>query len=185
MLRRGRRPIGRVWSPLEPNARQELMRANRLMEIGDFKNAAALYEKLAHMVQNLGRVRQAAHLYVQAARARLLGGQVQPVEDLLKQGLSIFAQAGFWGPFERVGNRAVGELQQHNQPQIADDLTKWMQGLLKSRPVNAAPEGKISSPRSLPLKCPSCGANIKPNDVDWIDEQRAECNYCGSILAAE
>jgi hypothetical protein len=163
-----------------------LLRANRLMEIGDFANAAALFEKLARTANDSGQVRQAAHLYVQAARARILGGQVKPAQDLFKQGLSAFAQADLWEPFDRVGNRVVAELRQHNQPQAADDLAGWMQSLWQNRPSPSAPaESKASSPRSLPLKCTFCGATVRPDEVEWIDEGHAECDYCGSTLAAE
>jgi hypothetical protein len=167
-------------------ARQELQQANRQMEIGDFPNAAILYEKLARAVHDLGRPRQAAHLYIQAARARLLEGQVKPAEDLFKQGLSIFVQASLWEPFDRMGNRAVNELHQHNQPQAADDLVQWMQSQWENRSFPAPRvETKQTSPGSLLLKCPSCGATVRSDEVEWIDEAHAVCDYCGSILAAE
>jgi len=96
MFRRRRVGIGHVWpplrpwvrSPLEANARQDLQRANRLMVIGDFTNAAVLYDKLAGIVHDFGRPWQAAHLYVQAGRARVFAGQAKPGLDLLEQGLS-------------------------------------------------------------------------------------------------
>jgi len=194
MLRRGRRPLGHVWpklrpwasSPLKADARQDLTRANRLMEIGDFTNASILYSLLARKVHDLGRPRQAAHLYVQAARARILSGQVKPAQDLFQQGLAIFAQAGLWEPFDRVGKRAVEELRQHNQPQAADDLARWMQSTGQNRPSTSAPgQTQDSSPRSLPFKCPSCGATVRSDEVEWIDEAHAVCDYCGSTLAAE
>jgi hypothetical protein len=193
MLRRRGRMIGHVWPPLRPwtrspmeaHARQDLQRANRLMEIGDFTNAAFLYEKLARKVHDLGQPRQAAHLYVQAARAMLLAGQMQPGLELLEQGLSTFAQAGFWDAFERVGGRALDELRQQDQPQAAQDLSQWLESMRQNRPPSSAPEEvKESRHRALPLKCPSCGATVRPDEVEWVDEERAVCDYCGSMLAA-
>lgn len=194
MFRRRRGMAGHVWpplrpwakSPLEAHAQQDLRRANRLMEIGDFANAAFLYEKLARALHDQGRPRQAAHLYIQAARARMLAGQVQPAEELIKQGLSIFVQAGLWEPFDRVGNRAVNELRQHNQPQAADDLARWIQDQWQNRTIPAAPVGGQEKPaRKLPLKCPSCGATVRPDEVEWVDGANAMCDYCGSMLPAE
>lgn len=194
MLRRRRGNIGHVWPPLRPwarppleaKARQELQRANHLMEIGDFANAAAIYEKLARAVADLGRPRQAAHLYVQAARARILAGQEKGALDLYKQGLSIFSEAGLWEPFDRVGNRAVNELRQHNQQPTADELTNWMHIIWQKRtPPTTPTTTREASPRKLPLKCPSCGATVRPDEVEWIDEVNAECDYCGSVLTAE
>jgi len=169
---------------MEARARQDLLRANRLMEIGDFTNAAFLYEKLARKVHDLGRPRQAAYLYVQAARARILTGQVKPGLELLEQGLSAFTQAGLWEAFERVGSRAVDELRQQDQPQAAQDLRQWLETMRQNRPPSSAPaEVKESPLRALPLKCPSCGATVRPDEVEWVDEERAVCDYCGSMLA--
>jgi DNA-directed RNA polymerase subunit RPC12/RpoP len=193
MIRRRGRRIGHVWPPLRPwarspmdaHARQDLQRANRLMEIGDFVNAAFLYEKLARQVHDLGRSRQAAHLYIQAARARILASQVQPGLDVFQQGLSIFAQAGLWEAFERVGSRAVDELRQLDQPQAAQDLEHRLDAMRQNHPPSMTPaEMKESLHRALPLKCPSCGATVRPDEVEWIDEDRAACDYCGSLLTA-
>jgi tetratricopeptide (TPR) repeat protein len=200
MFRRGRRHIGHAWpalrpwarSPLAPYARQELLRANRLMETGDFANAAVLYGQLARTLHDLGRLRQAGHLYLQAARARRLSGQIRPALDFYEQGLAIFAQAAMWEAFERAGSRAVEALRQQNQPQAADELAGWMQTTRPSHPpIGAAEPAEPASPRprvargTLPLKCPSCGATIRPDEVEWVDDLRAECDYCGSTLAAE
>jgi len=193
MWRRRRRMIGNIppaqrpWarSPLEPRARRDLQRANRLMEIGDFTNAAFLYEKLARKVHDFGAPRQAAHLYMQAARANVLSGQLKPGLELLEQGLSTFAQAGLWQTFDRAGSRAVEELRQQDKPQAAQDLINWLESMCQNRPLSSTPvEMKGSSPRALPLKCPSCGATVRPDEVEWLDEQRAVCDYCGSMLTA-
>jgi hypothetical protein len=193
MLRRRGRMVGHVWPPLRPwtrspmeaRARQDLLRANRLMEIGDFTNAAFLYEKLARKLHDLGRARQAAHLYVQASRAKLLAGQVHSGLELLEQGLSTFAQAGFWDAFERVGSRALDELRQQEQPQAAQDLSQWLESMRQNRPPSSVPaEMKEPRRRALPLKCPSCGATVRPDEVELVDEERAACDYCGSMLVA-
>jgi hypothetical protein len=194
MFRRGRgRMIGHVWpplrpwakSPLEARGRQDIQRANRLMEIGDFTNAATLYENLARKVHDFNRPRQAGHLYVQAARARVLAGQIKPGLDTLKHGLTIFAQAGLWGVFEAIGSRAIGELGQLGQPQAAQDLADWLDTKRSNRTMqDITPTIPVSSPRSLPLKCPSCGATVRPDEVEWVDEDHAACDYCGSVMAA-
>ena len=140
---------------LEAHARQDLQRANRLMEIGDFDNAAILYEKLARKVHDIERPRQAAHLYVQAARARILAGQVKPGLDILEQGLSIFAQAGLWEAFDRVGNRAVDELRQH-EPAAGCAGSRPMDGILwQNRPPSSTPEEVKEHPHRV-----HCRSNV-------------------------
>jgi hypothetical protein len=37
----------------------------------------------------------------------------------------------------------------------------------------------------LPTHCPSCGAAVKPDEVEWLDDITAECGYCGSPVREE
>jgi len=37
----------------------------------------------------------------------------------------------------------------------------------------------------LPAKCPSCGGTVIPDEVHWVEDGRALCDYCGSILEAQ
>lgn len=36
----------------------------------------------------------------------------------------------------------------------------------------------------LPLKCPSCGAEVSHESVDWVGPLEAKCGYCGSTMRA-
>ena len=36
----------------------------------------------------------------------------------------------------------------------------------------------------LPEKCPSCGAAISHEGIDWTGPLEAKCNYCGGTLRA-
>jgi len=36
----------------------------------------------------------------------------------------------------------------------------------------------------LPDRCPSCGAAISHEDIDWTGPLEAKCNYCGGTLKA-
>ena len=36
----------------------------------------------------------------------------------------------------------------------------------------------------LPEKCPSCGASISQEGINWTGPLEAECSYCGSTLRA-
>jgi len=37
----------------------------------------------------------------------------------------------------------------------------------------------------LPEKCPSCGAAISQEGIDWTGPLEAKCNYCGGTLRAK
>ena len=55
--------------------------------------------------------------------------------------------------------------------------------LLKTHlPANSIFETQTASTKKpiLPTHCPSCGAAMKPDEVEWLDEITAECGYCGS-----
>jgi hypothetical protein len=36
----------------------------------------------------------------------------------------------------------------------------------------------------LPEKCPTCGAAISQEGIDWVGPLEAKCNYCGSTVRA-
>ena len=36
----------------------------------------------------------------------------------------------------------------------------------------------------LPAQCPSCTAPLRSDEVEWVEDDRATCTYCGSIVLA-
>lgn len=36
----------------------------------------------------------------------------------------------------------------------------------------------------LPERCPSCGASISQEGIDWVGPLEAKCTYCGGVLRA-
>jgi NAD-dependent SIR2 family protein deacetylase len=48
-------------------------------------------------------------------------------------------------------------------------------------PANQVPARKPP----LPTHCPSCGGAVRPDEIEWLDEVTAECDYCGSPLRSE
>ncbi len=51
--------------------------------------------------------------------------------------------------------------------------------------LNNMPAEESEKHPVLPTHCPGCGAPIHPDDVDWIDNVTAECEYCGSPVRGE
>jgi len=58
-------------------------------------------------------------------------------------------------------------------------------------PDNALPERYRSEPETsdirtvrLPVTCPSCGASLTKDNIDWTGPLEAECKYCGGVLRA-
>ncbi|MBI3741222.1 MAG: hypothetical protein HY257_05635 [Chloroflexi bacterium] len=51
--------------------------------------------------------------------------------------------------------------------------------------VSVAGAPSIASRGKLPPKCPQCAAPVRSDEVEWIDNDSAECNYCGSVIQTE
>jgi hypothetical protein len=60
-------------------------------------------------------------------------------------------------------------------------LEKEIQELLSQSGISLSARAQEEKPR-LPGKCPQCGGTVHPQEVEWIDERTASCDYCGSIL---
>ncbi|MEN8173051.1 MAG: hypothetical protein ABFS03_09245 [Chloroflexota bacterium] len=159
-----------------------LKRAHRSMELGEHANAAALFEQLARTAHDRNRLRQAPRLYLQAARGYILSRDMNQAETQIWIGLKILAEEKKWGQLHRLGDRVVIELQEWEQPELAEDVKSW---LLKTLPEAAAEKihGKVASHRrQLPLKCPSCGGALIPDEIEWLDANTGECSFCGSAV---
>jgi hypothetical protein len=68
------------------------------------------------------------------------------------------------------------------------------QGFTMDAPPFAIPDKHRGQRRSdgsemttvrLPEKCPSCGASISQEGIDWTGPLEAKCNYCGGTLRAK
>ena len=169
-----------------PKPHPLLQRANELMAINDFSGAALAYEELAQAA----KVRTgpaAPHLYIQAGRARILAGQVPIGIVHIKQGLSLFAEHGEWLKFHRNRRRTVEELHRLKLNEEADSLSTYLsadipEGIKEDEAKTRDIVGRVERRKAiLPVKCQGCGAPLRSDEVEWVDEVSAECPYCGSL----
>jgi hypothetical protein len=190
MFRRGpfrRRPLA-PGAPQARLVRQSLGRAHQMMETSNYAGAADIYERLAKGAETRSMPLRAAHLFLQAARARLYASQFEPGIPLLRHGLNMLAQLQRWSALYKNGQMAVSELRRLSQNQAADDLQIWLDAALNSHPeAKTPPSGSAGQmlPPNLPAKCPNCGGSIRPNEIEWLDPHTAECSYCGSPVQSE
>ncbi len=179
----GRRGLGSrlIGEPVPP----QLIEANRRFEMGDYAVAAGQYEQLADAAARRPHI--AAHLLIEAGRARLLAGQTQPAVALFRRGLGILAEHRRWLALRRQAERVARILRERGDPLHADEITAWLRGqpVPAQEPTAPAPGPSASKPPRLPLHCPSCGGPVDPRDVEWVDEGTVECNYCGGMIRAE
>lgn len=158
-----------------------LQEANFTLDKGEYGRAAELFEKLAETAAARGGPR-APLFYLQAGRARALAGQIALAMPSLKRGLELLAQRGAWNKFQQAGQRAVTELMANGFTAESQELQAFLNRHspqeIPFRPSSARPLKKAT----LPTHCPSCGAGVRPDEVEWQDEVTAECAYCGSPI---
>jgi hypothetical protein len=156
----------------------------RLLNSGSPAEAAAQALSLANEADQGGHPRQAANLRALAARAPWPAGQgrlatagdeTSAVEQA-QAALDAFEQLGMSGrasAFEADTARYLRSLGM-------DDAARRLEGRGVAGPleVSSAPARR----GRLPGKCQGCGAPVRPNEVEWLDDSSAKCAYCGSVL---
>jgi hypothetical protein len=182
--RRGR-SYGLPGAPaLADIALKDLRRAHTLMERGDHANAAVLLERQARDAGDRGLLLPAAHLHLQAGRARLLAGESEVGEKHIRRGLEILANTGDPRRLAKSGNLILKDLARLDQLTLAEEIRVWLGPAL----ADTAGAGKILDPVNahftLPLKCPQCGAILRAEDIEHEKSGSPLCVYCGSLIDA-
>lgn len=185
-----RRPIIRpvVVAPLENHPRQLLFQAHQLFDRGEYLAAAEMFERLAIGASNRNMLQRAPTLFLQAARANLRANRLPQAEKNLMSGLEILAATQRWKALRHLGTIAITELNQAGLKDMASRLETWLNKQLEGKPIEetASPFTVPGKPApKFPEKCPYCGASLKPNEIEWLDQRTVECLYCGSAVATE
>ena len=178
-MRRGfRRPLRRMLAPDVPPL---LQRANQLLSAGNYVGAASAYEQLARAAESRGGPR-APLFYIQAGRCLVMAGQSATGIDQVERGLGLFAIRGQHAKVSKVGRRIAHELTARNLKKEAQQVTDYLNELMPGFEAESAKIGFQSSMarRPLPTHCPGCGAPLRPDEVEWVDDNTAVCAYCGS-----
>ena len=155
-----------------------LQEANLAFDKGEFGRAAELFERIAEGADARGGPR-APLFHLQAGRARILAGQTALGMPSLKRGLELLAQRRQFPRLQNAGTRVISELNERGLKNEATDIEILLKTVLPSTFTEDEKEIPAKKP-ILPTHCPQCGAALKPDEVEWLDEITAECGYCGS-----
>lgn len=177
MRRLFRRQIRKTLAQDVPPVLQE---ANFVFDKGEYGRAGELFEQIAEKAEARGGPR-APIFYLQAGRARILAGQTALGLPSLKRGLELLVQRGQFPRLQQAGTRVIAELNERGLKNEAAEIEAWLKTALPSVPSFGT---SLKRP-VLPTYCPACGAAVRPDEVDWLDEITAECAYCGSPVRAE
>ncbi len=180
MFRRRRlmRPFRRGFTPDVPPL---LLQANRALQNGEYESAAQAFEQLARLATTNRRHRGPLFLF-QAGLARVRNNQVDLGMDHIKEGFNQLALAGGSIRFKRARRSIIQELIDNGHGAEAEELNNYMND---HAPLGSQTEPEAAEPEKrpvLPTHCPSCGATVRPGEVEWLDEMTAECVYCGSPI---
>ena len=178
-----RRPIRRAVRRMTANAVNQnvFFQANQLYSLGQFDAAADSFIQLAHQMEKRGKPRQAANLHSRAALALAKTGN-EP--RALNQANIAFSQFTLLGMRQRISefkaelDRTLhpNKVSTPNNPSIQSNIKAEIEGLTSATDTH---RGK------LPATCHQCGAPVRSDQVEWIDNSSAECDFCGAILQTE
>ncbi|HKY55283.1 MAG TPA: hypothetical protein VJM08_13290 [Anaerolineales bacterium] len=177
MRRMFRRQIRKTLAENVPPILQE---ANFVFDKGEYGRAAELFEQIAQVTDARGGLR-APLFHLKAGRARILAGQTQLGMPSLKRGLELLYQHKLFPQLQKAGSRVIRELNEQGLKNEAMEIDLWLKSIILLRPefeTDLVPEKRPI----LPTHCPSCGAGLQPDEVQWLDEVTAECAYCGSPI---
>lgn len=172
MRRMFRRNVRKTLAQEVPPILQE---ANFVFDKGEYGRAAELFEQIAQTADARGGPR-APVFHLQAGRARLFAGQTKLAMPSLLRGLELFAQRKQFHRLQTAGQRTLVELKERGLTAEAAQVEALL-GNTGTLPASTAPAAQHPI---LPTHCPHCGAALRPDEIEWLDEATAECGYCGS-----
>jgi hypothetical protein len=174
MRRRFPPPNGFPNNPRRQAFEARLAQAHSLFAAGQFLQSAQLFEELGAIAEARSGPR-APRFYMQAGRGYLHAGKLEEGMALLEKGRQQFIKTGRSAVAARISYGLIDEFKTLGLTEQSQIMATWAEGV-------TFPTAPSASRPPLPLKCPSCGASIHPNDVNWLDAVTAECDFCGSPL---
>jgi hypothetical protein len=166
-----------------PNVPPILEEANLAFDKGEFGHAAELFEKIAQGADARGGPR-APVFHLQAGRSRIYAGQTSLGMPSLKRGFELLAQRKQFEHLRKAGQGVMAELNQRGLTRESAEIEACLNSSLLAIPATETGATPAKRP-VLPTHCPQCGAALRPDEVEWLDQSTAECAYCGSPIREE
>ena len=169
--------------PANPIILQAVSRANQALANGKPAEAADIFARLAQEGNKRGIAKPAANAHAHAALAYASAKNGAAALTHARAALNAFNQLGMLERAARFYANITRVLLENGLNGAADAIEKEFGAGLKSASAAAiAPETKRGR---LPSKCPHCAGPARSDEVDWIDDASAECNYCGGVIQTE
>ena len=189
MFRRNRplRPLRRairnvLGMPFAPAFRRQIFEANQLKQAGQSIQAADSFASLAAQALQNGQPQRAANLNTQAAHAYVDGKNESLALAQSRSALTLFQQLGMTERLSQFWMDIQKHMQQSGMVLALNRLQDEFRDGIHPIPVYIPTSHYIDKPGHLPAQCPGCGAPVRTDEVDWVNENSAACPYCGSVL---
>ncbi|MEA3396544.1 MAG: hypothetical protein U9R05_03685 [Chloroflexota bacterium] len=171
-----------------PVVRRALAQAQRLIAAGKFREAAAIYDRLAQEAYARGRLRPGLHMDLEAGRAYLQAADVNQAQERAQRATQNALQIARPGLVMPLVEEITRHLEAQGDPEAAQRFREEIEALLQEQ--RGAPGGFIGEARRVPRKtlpghCPACHAPLRPDEVEWLADDRVSCPFCGSVVVAE
>ena len=153
-----------------------------MLASGEYEAAASAFYELGRKAEERFPER-APILYLEAGRAAVLAGNPKKGVTHFRSALTLLGTQQRFQRLQALGERIVAELNERGLTAEAEEIASVVQNNL---PVIQTLQPKPSQKRAvLPTHCPACGAAVRPDEVEWLDEVTAGCDYCGSPVRSE
>jgi hypothetical protein len=169
-------------APLNAPQIEVLAKANQLVQVGKPGEAAPLFAQLARDLDST-HPRRAAILHASAAHTYADSADPNLALTQARAALTMFTQYKMMLRAPRFYSNILRKFNDKGMKDAANAIQNEFGGQIGSLPAQA-PAMKQAKRGSLPTNCPKCGAPVHSADASWIDEQTAECDYCGSSIRA-
>jgi len=154
-----------------------IQQANRALEADAYEKAAEMFLQLARKNEELAPHR-APFLHIESGRAAILGGQTAQGIARFRSGLTLLASQQRFARLRSLGEGIEAELCERDLETEAQEIEALVESNLPFA-ASAEPIAPAKKPL-LPTHCPSCGAGMKPYEIEWLGDLTAKCAYCGS-----
>jgi hypothetical protein len=176
------------WRRQNHPANRVLVRANQLMAEKNYAEAAKLFDQLAALALSRNGLR-APFFKIQTGRCELLIGNFDSGMENLKQGFEILFEQQRYQAFRRFAAAVNRDLAQNGLESVAEAFNQFLKETTnfdyldsQESPLSPLPSGRHPY---LPIKCPSCGAPTRMDEVEWLDSITAVCDFCGSMIRGD
>ncbi len=158
-----------------------LAKANQLAAANSPAEAAPLYSELARELDG-SRPRAAANLHGRAAHAYADSGNEQLALSQARTALTMFIQYRMIRRtpvfFANITRKFNNKGMKNSANALQNEFGNRVGPMPTQPPPGSAGRGV------LPTNCPKCGAPVHSDEATWIDNQTAECDYCGASIRA-